>query len=194
MRAPMERFAARIVHIDMKTTILSSVMAIWVGISGAFASAPAHAARDSVYTNLEACQDVVEAMEEGSYVRLACPEFSGFILHLVDADARENLIVFTPDGKEHSLRLPSQMGGGFSTIRDTVEWRGPVANGVVNPDALIVRYEAYEDPSQPYTTTSYLLVISLKDTPCLAERIAPMAGQNERAREAADLPMTCMPE
>lgn len=171
------------------------VMALCAGAWGAaqaYGSEPDGAGRESVYTSLADCDEVLWVLEETGYSGTACPGVGGYSLQLVDADARHNLIVVTPDGDEHSLRLPSLMGGAFSTVRDTIEWRGVSEDGIFAPDAMIVRYDAFENPSEPDRPTSYLLAISLAETPCLAARIPPAEAQNESARAAADGPMRCL--
>jgi hypothetical protein len=174
----------------MKLSVLAAAAALALpGLPGL--AQPAQK-RQSQYTSLDACVVVETAREEAGYSRAACPGVGGYRLEYVVADARDNLVVIAPDGAEESLRLPSLMGGAFSTIRPTIEWRGVREGGALRPDALIVRYEAFEDPDRPERPTSYLLVISLAGTPCLAARIAPMAGQNEEARIAADGPMRCL--
>lgn len=150
------------------------------------------AGRDSYYTSLQDCPVIRSAPEEAGYSRSACPGLGGYGLELVDADARHNLIVVAPDGQEHSLRLPSLSGGGFSSLGERVEWRGITGNGKFRPDAMIVRHEVIEDANEPERPTSYLLAVSLEGTPCLAARIAPGDAQNERAREAADGLLHCM--
>jgi len=150
------------------------------------------ASRQSAYTSLEDCTVVETAAEEAGYSRSECPGLGGYRLEYVVADARDNLVVVAPDGREESLRLPSLMGGAFSTIGMTIEWRGVIEAGSLRPDALIVRYDAFQDPERPERPTSYLLVIALEGTPCLAARIPPAEGQNEAARIAADGAMRCL--
>jgi hypothetical protein len=156
------------------------------------AGAQPGAARQSAYTSLDDCTVVETAREEAGYSRSACPGLGGYALDYVVADARDNLVVIAPGREGQSLGLPSLMGGAFSTIGRTIEWRGRMADGTLRPDALIVRYEAFEDPGRPERPTSYLLVVSLEGTPCLAAKIPPMASQNEAARGAADGPMRCV--
>jgi hypothetical protein len=60
-------------------------------------------------------------------------------------------------------------------------------NGKQVPIALIVRFNASENPEDSTKVTSYLVVAKI--TPqkiCAVEKIAPGATQNEDARRAAD--------
>jgi hypothetical protein len=168
---------------------LAVIVAVPVSIAHA---QPDAAGRQSAYTSLDACTVVETAREEAGYSRSVCPGFGGYSLEYVVADARDNLVVVAAGGEGQSLRLPSLMGGAFSTIGPTIEWRGAMAEGTLRPDAMIVRYDAFEDPERPERPTSYLLVVSLAGTPCLAAKIPPMAGQNEEARIAADGRMRCL--
>ncbi len=174
----------------MKHSIQWLAIAAFLPASAA-AQPSASADRQSRYTSLDACEVIATAPEEAGYSRSACPGLGGYSLEFVVADGRENLVVMSPGGAQQSLGLPSLMGGGFSALGRTIEWRGEKANRL-SPDALIVRYNAVEDPLRPGQPTSYLLVVSLSAPPCLAARVPPARAQNELARIAADGAMTCM--
>ncbi|GHD20028.1 hypothetical protein ACFOEZ_12380 [Tianweitania populi] len=177
----------------MKQSLIHVVSAAGLLLSGLFSAAFAEPARESRYTNLKECRLVESQEDEGGYSLSSCAGHGGYKLDVVDADARENIFVITPKGQKQSLQLPSRMGGGFSSLGDTIEWRGRVEGGTLHPTAMIARYRV-EDPSGPGRPTSYLLVISLPGKPCLAAEIAPGPNQNERARAAADGKLYCLPE
>lgn len=154
------------------------------------ACAPAAAAGDAApvsrYTTLRDCRPVETVPDEGGYARSACPGLGGYGLERVEADGRDNLLVVTPQGRKESLRLPSRSAGGFSSLGDTVEWRGTLAGGGFRPQALILRHAVVEDALHPERRTSYLWAVSLAGVPCPVGRIPPGEGQNEKAREMAD--------
>ena len=55
------------------------------------------------------------------------------------------------------------------------------------PVALIIRYNANEDPESPNKQTSYLAVTKITDSEiCVTDKISPGANANEDARRAAD--------
>lgn len=152
---------------------------------------PAADGRMSRYTSLSDCRVVRSAPDEAGFVESTCPGMGGYRLKLVEADGRQNLMLVS-GGQEHSLALPSISGGGFSEIGRRVEWRGREADGAFRPDAMILRYDVVENFEQPGRPTSYLLPVSLERTPCLTGKIRPGAGQNDRARAAADGTAKCL--
>jgi hypothetical protein len=160
------------------------------------ASASAAPARVSQYTSLANCKLIEESSEgEGDYSLHACPGLAGYGLKLSEDDLRQDLWVQLPGGGEESLALSEvTKSGGFSRIGDNVEWRGKEEGGQFRPDALIVRYFVVENPDTPEKETSYLLAVSLAGAkPCVTGKLQPGPDQNERARQAADREMTCLP-
>ncbi|HVI97807.1 MAG TPA: hypothetical protein VM657_01940 [Sphingomonas sp.] len=151
--------------------------------------------RVSRYTSLAACTLVRERPEEAGFAESRCPGLGGYGLRLVDADARQNLFVEQPGGAVTSLRLSELGGGGFSSIGQSIEWRGAAKGADLAPDAIILRYNVVENPTSPGSETSYLIVVSLSGgAPCVTDRIAPGPHQNERARTAADdADRACLP-
>lgn len=92
-------------------------------------------------------------------------------------------------GKPQPLALWSVASGAFSKLGPRVEWRYPPE--ARQPDALIVRYDAFEQPEQPDRATSYLLVVKLAASgSCLVAKLPPGPGQNDAARTAADQAQT----
>jgi hypothetical protein len=155
--------------------------------------APAANGRLSQYTSLKACRVTESNPDEAGYSRSECPGVNGYGLVIVDADARQNLLIRAPGGGEPvSLRLPEQTGGGFSRLGDQAEWRGVSEGGQFRPDAVIVRYGVMEN-GDAAPETSYLLTVSLgQGGPCLAGKTPPGPDQNAAARAAADAPLRCL--
>ena len=64
-------------------------------------------------------------------------------------------------------------------------------NGKLNPVALIIRYNASENPDQPDKTSSYLAVSKITPTEiCVTDKILSGPNANEDARRAADTAAT----
>ena len=99
--------------------------------------------------------------------------------------------MFTPQGKEHSLDLWSVVSGGFSSLGPKAEWRIATQKRKSVPVALILRYNASENPEAPDKRTSYLAVAKITATEiCVVEKISPGPTANEDARRSADASST----
>ena len=147
----------------------------------------------SVYTPLgdKDCRKIksAEAGDDGYEGR--CRGTAGYSLLLSEGDLRQNITVITPQGKQHSLDLWSVVSGGFSSVGPKAEWRLATQNGKLVPVALIIRYNASEDPESPNKLTSYLAVAKITPTEiCVTEKISPGPKANEDARRAADAAST----
>ena len=142
------------------------------------------------YTSLADCEVVREEREEMPFVETLCPGPAGWAVRVTDSDARQNLIVVPPGGREASLDLSRIGGGGFSSVGPTAEWRGR-SGAEFTPDSLIVRYSVAEAP-HPEPETSYLLAVDLTPRPCVVARVAPGPAQNAIARARADDPGSCL--
>ena len=145
----------------------------------------------SVYTPIgdKQCRIIKthEAGDEGFEAR--CRGAAGDNLLLSEGDLRQNITVITPKGKEHSLELWSVVSSGFSSVGPKAEWR--IATQSKKPVALILRYNANEDATQPNKLLSYLVVTKLTPTEiCVTDKISPSATANEDARRAADASST----
>lgn len=153
--------------------------------------APARPVRVSHYSSLGDCRVVDSRPDEGAYSSSLCPGAGGYSLRLIDADARQNLFVRSPDGAETSLALSEAAGGGFSHIGERVEWRGASGEGSFAPDALVVRYFVVEAEAEE--EVAYLLPVTLRQGgPCVTARIEPGPEQSARARETVDGEMHCL--
>jgi hypothetical protein len=117
----------------------------------------------------------------------ACRGVGGYNIQLEYGDSRESITVFSPDRQKHPLELWQVISGGFSSVGQKAEWRVTRKNGKIIPVALIVRFDASENPEDSTKVTSYLVVAKI--TPqkiCVVDKIAPGAKQNEDARRSAD--------
>lgn len=143
-------------------------------------------ANRSLYTSLEAkqCRTIkTETTGAGDYVG-RCHGVAGYSLLLLEGDLRQNVIVVTPLRARHSLDLWDVVSGGFSYVGPKAEWRIKRKKG---PVALILRYNASEDPEHPNRKTSYLVVAKITpDEICVTDKIPGGAKANEDARAAAD--------
>lgn len=143
----------------------------------------------SVYTPLgdKQCRVIksAEAGDEGYEAR--CRGTAGYTLLLSEGDLRQNITVITPQGAKHSLELWDVISGGFSSVGPKAEWRIATQNKKSVPVALILRYNASEDPEKPDKRTSYLAVTKITPTEiCVTDKISPGPTANEDARRAAD--------
>ena len=143
----------------------------------------------SVYTSLDAkqCRTLKsDASEAGDYLG-RCKGIDGYSLLLAEGDLRQNLTVVTPSGTKHSLELWNVISGGFSSLGPKAEWRVSTQGKTVVPVALIVRFNASEDPENSKKITSYLAVTKITNSEiCVTHKIGPGAQANEEARRAAD--------
>ena len=147
----------------------------------------------SVYTSLgeRQCRTVksAEAGDDGYEGR--CRGVAGYTLLLSEGDLRQNITVITPKGTKHSLDLWDVISGAFSSVGPKAEWRMTKRNGKPLPVALIVRYNANEDPEAPTKQNSYLAVSKITATEiCVTDKILPGPKANEDARRAADTAAT----
>lgn len=143
----------------------------------------------SVYTNLDAkfCKTIKsDSSETGDYLG-RCPGIAGYTLLVSEGDLRQNITVVTPKGTKHSLDLWSVVSPAFSSLGPKAEWRMSKTKMKSVPVALIVRYNASENPEKPDKTTSYLVVTKITANEiCVTNRIAPGATANADARRLAD--------
>ena len=116
-----------------------------------------------------------------------CRGVAGYTLIVTEGDLRQNVTVVTPKGLKHSLELWDVISGGFSSVGAKAEWRMAKQDKKLVPVALIIRYNANEDPESPNKQTSYLAVTKITGTEiCVTDKISPGSTMNEDARRAAD--------
>ena len=142
---------------------------------------------ESVYTDLDVkrCRTIEEEHEGYSWTK-ECAGVGGYRLRWLMGDERESITVVKPDGTEHPLELWSTVSPAFSSLGSRAEWRVRRRGGRVEPYALVVRFNAHENPEQN-KTVSYLVVARLApDKICVTEKIPPGPQANQLARRAAD--------
>ncbi|HEX6047079.1 MAG TPA: hypothetical protein VFZ22_21505 [Pyrinomonadaceae bacterium] len=147
----------------------------------------------SVYTPLaeKQCKTVKGPDSQTGDYEGRCRGVAGYSLIVVEGDLRQNVIVVTPKGAKHSLDLWEVISGGFSSVGPKAEWRMAKQNGKPTPVALIIRYNANDDPESPNKQSSYLAVTKITASEiCVTDKIMPAANANEDARRAADASAT----
>lgn len=123
--------------------------------------------------------------EEAGGTTHRCAGVANYALDMHDSDARMSLDVIADGGQAQPLEFWSVASGAFSNLGPRAEWRYPAE--AKQPNALIVRFDAFQQPEQPERSTSYLLVVKLAaNGSCLVAKLPPGPGQNESARAAAD--------
>jgi hypothetical protein len=147
----------------------------------------------SVYTSLGAkqCRTIKSAEAGNDGYEGRCRGVAGYTLLLSEGDLRQNITVITPKGAKHSLDLWDVISGGFSSVGPKAEWRMAMQNGKPSPVALIIRYNASENPDQPNKLSSYLAVSKITSSEiCVTDKISPGPKANDDARHAADTAAT----
>ena len=143
----------------------------------------------SVYTWLipKHCRTIKSQTTGAGDYEGRCRGVAGYSLTVLEGDLRQNIIVHTPKGTKHSLDLWDVISGGFSNVGQKAEWRVTTTNRRQSPVALIIRYDANEDPDRFDKRTSYLAVAKITPTEiCITDKISPSANANTEARSAAD--------
>jgi hypothetical protein len=138
----------------------------------------------SRYTGLseKVCRELKVSDDEGASYEGECPGVAGYKLRLLEGDLRQSIDVVTPAKKTHRLEFWN-ISGAFSYVGDKAEWR---MRGKT-PIALIVRFNASEDPENAEKKTSYLIVAKItRREICVTDVLKPSPSQNAEARKAAD--------
>ena len=144
---------------------------------------------ESLYTSLAAknCKTVEQTDDEGGSYRGQCPGVGGYRLELLEGDLRQSINIVAPNSKKYELNLWSVVSGGFSSVGEKAEWRVTRNGRTVTPNALILRFNASENPEDSSKITSYLTVVKITKTEaCVTDIVKPAADQNAKARELAD--------
>ena len=174
-------------------TILPLKLLLLISLLLALSAAAAAQAVQSVYTDLDPkkCRTIKSTSAEGGSYEGRCPGYGGYTLMVTEGDLRQNIEVVTPKRAKHSLDLWTTVSSAFSSLGPKAEWRVKRVKGKLAPFALIVRYNASEDPEDSTKITSYLAVTKITDSSiCVTDKIAPGANANELARQAADASAT----
>ena len=143
----------------------------------------------SVYTPLaeKQCKAIKGPDPQTNDYEGHCRGVAGYTLIVTEGDLRQNVIVVTPRGAKHSLDLWDVISGGFSSVGAKAEWRMVHQNKKLVPVALIIRYNANEDPESPNNQSSYLAVTKITESEiCVTDKIMPGPKANEEARVAGD--------
>jgi len=147
------------------------------------------AKNQSIYTSLATkdCKTLASNADQGESYRGSCPGVGGYKLEFLEGDLRQSLNVIAPGKKNFALNLWTVVSSGFSSLGEKVEWRVAGSGKAPSPRALIVRFNASENPEDSSKITSYLVVVKVtKSTACVTDIVNPSANQNEQARSLAD--------
>ena len=138
----------------------------------------------SVYTSTDTkkCKTIEQSDKEAGWYRGHCPGVGGYKLELTEGDLRQSITIIAPNKKKFELNFGS-VSGGFSAVGAKAEWR---VKGTV-PTALIIRFNASENPEDSTKITSYLIVSKItKTSACMTDVVKPSTTQNAEAQKLAD--------
>lgn len=169
---------------------ISGLAAIFLVAGVAAAQAPKI---ESVYTDLseKSCKTLESNPEEGGWYRGECPGVGGYRLQITEGDIRQSIDVIAPNKKKFELDLTGNVSGAFSYVGAKAEWRVVWKDKIITPAALIVRFDASENPDDATKVTSYLVVAKItKSQICVTDVVKPSAKANEEARKLADSAQT----
>lgn len=145
---------------------------------------------ESVYTDLTTakCKTIEQTDDEGGSYRGECAGVGGYKLEVLEGDLRQSINVIAPNRKKFELNLWTTVSGAFSSLGGKAEWRITQTGKKITPTALIVRYNASENPERAELTTAYLVVIKIvKNSACVTDVVKPtVKNQNVKARQLAD--------
>ena len=151
---------------------------------------------ESIYTDLtvQTCKELESAREDGILYRGECKGVSGYKLIVLESDLRQSLNFVGRNGFETELNLWLTITAPqYSYLGKKAEWRVVRKGKKVRPIALILRFNAYENPNNPEKAESYLVVVSIEtDYACITNVVKPMKNQNVKARELADAGKPCL--
>lgn len=143
----------------------------------------------SIYTELttEKCRTIEFNPDEGGSYKGECPGVGGYKLEVLEGDLRQTINIIYPNGKKYELDFTLNVSGAFSALGEKAEWRVENKDENPQPYAMIVRYNAAENPEKPEQNTSYLVVTKItKDAACITDIVRPSKDQNLTARKLAD--------
>lgn len=158
------------------------------GVLGVAGIASAAGNMDSMYTSLNEpeCKVTEHNESEGEFYKARCPGMGGYALDFLESDLRQSLNVIAPSGNEYPLKFWN-VSAAFSYLGKLAEWRVTKVNGETRPIAMIVRFNASEDPEHTEKVTSYLVVSKITDSEiCVTDVVKPIPNANEQARVLAD--------
>lgn len=156
---------------------------------------------ESVYTSLDAkaCKTLESETEGAGWYRGECKGIGGYKLQITEGDIRQSIDVIAPNKNKYELDFIGHISSGFSSVGTKAEWRVMGRGKSQTPIALIVRFDASENPEDSSKITSYLVVSKItKNQICITDVVKSGAKQNEEARKLADAaaskPCKSMPE
>jgi hypothetical protein len=171
----------------MKTNLLTfSLFFVLLFAADGFAQ---KAKVESVYTSLNTknCKTLEQSDEGTGWYRGECKGVSGYRLQITEGDIRQSIDVITPNKKKFQLDFARNVSVAFSSVGAKAEWRVVRKDKKLVPFALIVRFDASENPENPTKNTSYLVISKITKTKiCITDVIKPSAMANEEARKLAD--------
>lgn len=143
----------------------------------------------SVYTTLKTdlCKTLESETEGAGFYRGECPGIGGYKLQVIEGDLRQSIDLIAPNKDKFELDFIGHVSGGFSTVGEKAEWRVTKIGKKQTPIALIVRFNASENPADSSKTTTYLVVSKItKNQICITDIVKASAKQNEEAQKLAD--------
>lgn len=174
-----------------KIRFLVAILALFINLQpNQIKVSAANQKTESVYTDLmmEKCKTIEQTDDEGGSYRGECAGVGGYKLEVLEGDLRQSINVVAPNGKKFNLDLWTNVSGAFSAVGERAEWRVTRSGKKITPTALIVRYNASENPEKPEQNTSYLVVVKItKNSACVTDVVKPtVTNQNVKARQLAD--------
>jgi hypothetical protein len=169
----------------MNLTIVSILLILFFAVGGS-AQKPKI---ESLYTNLNTkeCKTIEQSDEGTGWYRGECKGIGGYKLQVTEGDIRQSIDVIAPNKKKSELDLIGNVSTAFSSVGEKAEWRVTRKGKTITPTALIVRYNASENPDESSKLTSYLVVAKItKNKICVTDVVKPGANANEEARKLAD--------
>ncbi len=143
----------------------------------------------SVYTSLKTtgCKTLESKTEGTGWYRGECTGIGGYKLQVTEGDIRQSIDVIAPNRDKHELDLIGHVSDGFSSVGEKAEWRVTRKGKSTTPIALIIRFNASENPEDSSKITSYLVVSKItRNQICITDIVKPSAKQNEEAQKLAD--------
>jgi hypothetical protein len=169
----------------IKSLILSGSLILFLS-NGAFAQKSKIV---SVYTSLDdkSCKTLESKTENTGWYRGEGKGAGGYKLQVTEDDLRQSVDVVAPNKQKYELDFPGHVSGGFSSVGARAEWRVSRRGKTVLPIALIIRFNASENPENSSIITSYLVITKItKNQICITKIVKPGAKANEEARKLAD--------
>lgn len=143
---------------------------------------------ETIYTDLDekTCK-TIDSNEQEEWIVQECPGVAGYKLEVTEGDLRQTINVIAPSGGKYELDFQRNVSQAFSYLGKKAEWRVKKVGDKITPIALIVRFNASEDPEDSEKVTSYLVVTKFEgEFVCITDVVKPIKNANEKARELAD--------